>query len=100
MRNRQKQRVATDTWRSLSSLYLASLAAQAGLCFTWSQNPEDRFSRDEAHIILYMYILYMMQETLSNPIVIKGQIRPISNNGSLSLAMKQEHHIHVIKVSR
>ena len=35
----------------ISSLYLASLAAQAGLCLTWSQTPEDRFSRDKADIV-------------------------------------------------
>ena len=34
----------------ISSLYLASVAAQDGLCLTWSQTPEDRFSRDMAHI--------------------------------------------------
>ena len=33
----------------ISSLYLASVAAQPGLCLTWSQTP-DRFSRDEAHM--------------------------------------------------
>ena len=26
------------------------MAAQAGLCLTWSENPEDRFSCDEAHL--------------------------------------------------
>ena len=26
------------------------MAAQAGLCLTWSKNAEDRFFRDEAHI--------------------------------------------------
>ena len=31
------------------SLYLAFVAAQVGLSHTWSQTPEDRFSRDEAH---------------------------------------------------
>ena len=35
----------------ISSLYLASLAAQAGLCFTWSQTPEDMFSRDAAQVL-------------------------------------------------
>ena len=35
----------------ISSLYLASLAVQDGLCLTWSQTPKT-FSRDEAHIIL------------------------------------------------
>ena len=34
------------------SLYIASVAAQAGLSLPWSQTPEDRFSRDEAVIIL------------------------------------------------
>ena len=35
---------------AISSLYLASLAAPAGLCRTWSKNPENRFSRDETHL--------------------------------------------------
>ena len=26
------------------------MAAQAGLCLSWSQTPEDRFSHDEAHM--------------------------------------------------
>ena len=30
----------------ISSLCLASEAEQAGLCLTWLQTPEDRFSRD------------------------------------------------------
>ena len=32
----------------ISSLYLASVAAQAGWHLPWSKNPEDRFSCDEA----------------------------------------------------
>ena len=36
----------------ISSLYLASVAEQAGLSLPWSKTPEDRFSRDEAHIVL------------------------------------------------
>ena len=35
----------------ISSLYLASVAAQTGLSLPWSENSEDRFSRDEAHLI-------------------------------------------------
>ena len=35
----------------ISSLYLAFVAAQAGLYLSWSQTPEDRFSRDMAHNI-------------------------------------------------
>ena len=34
----------------ISSLYLASVTAQAGLSLTWSQTPEDRFSRDGAQL--------------------------------------------------
>ena len=34
----------------ISSLYLASVAAQAGLSLTLSQTPEDRFSRGMAQI--------------------------------------------------
>ena len=35
----------------ISSLYLASVAAQAGLCYLVG-NPEDRFSRDEARTFM------------------------------------------------
>ena len=34
----------------ISSLYLAFVAAQAGLSLPWSQTPEDRLSRDEAQL--------------------------------------------------
>ena len=34
----------------ISSLYLASVAAQAGLSLTLVANPEDRFSHDEAQM--------------------------------------------------
>ena len=33
----------------ISSLWLVTAAEQAGLSFTWSQTPEDRFPRDMAH---------------------------------------------------
>ena len=35
----------------LSSPYLVSVTAQASLCLTWLQTPEDRFSRDEAKVM-------------------------------------------------
>ena len=35
----------------ISSLNLATVPAQAGLNLTWSANPKDRFSRDEAHMM-------------------------------------------------
>ena len=34
----------------ISSVYLASVAAQAGLSLSWSETPEDRFSHDEANL--------------------------------------------------
>ena len=37
----------------LSSLYLASVAAQAGLCPNVA-NAEDRFSRDKAHMVQFL----------------------------------------------
>ena len=38
----------------IASLMLASVAAQASLCLTWSETPEDTFSHDGAliHILL------------------------------------------------
>ena len=33
----------------ISSIYLVSVAAQAGLSLPWSQTPKTGFSRDEAH---------------------------------------------------
>ena len=42
----------------ISSLYLASLAAQVGLCLTWSETPKSMFSRDEAQILLSLTSLY------------------------------------------
>ena len=34
----------------VSILSLASVAGQAGLTHTWSQTPEDKFSRDESQL--------------------------------------------------
>ena len=34
----------------ISSLMLASVAAQAGLCLAWSETPEDTFSHGMAHM--------------------------------------------------
>ena len=34
----------------ISSLQPSSVAVQPGLCGTWSETPEDRFSHNEAHI--------------------------------------------------
>ena len=34
----------------ISSLMLASVTAQVGLCLAWSETPEDIFCHDEAHL--------------------------------------------------
>ena len=36
----------------ISSLNLVSAAVQSGLCPTWSETPEDRFSHDVAQLLL------------------------------------------------
>ena len=38
----------------ISSLCLASVAAQAGLSLPWSQIPKTRFSHDVAHTIMHL----------------------------------------------
>ena len=39
-----------DSIAEISRLYLASEAAQFGLCLAWSETPEDTLCQDEAHI--------------------------------------------------
>ena len=46
--------LSLDSIAEISRLYLASVAAQAGLCLAWSESLEDTFSRDEAHIYIYI----------------------------------------------
>ena len=41
----------------ISSLYIASVAAQAGLSLPWSQTHDDRFSHDEAHTKEAFYLI-------------------------------------------
>ena len=43
----------------ISSFYLGSAAAQAGLSLPWSQTPKTGFSRDEAAYVQYVYNMYM-----------------------------------------
>ena len=38
----------------ISSLLLASVAEQASLSLTWSETPEDTFSHDEAHSLVFL----------------------------------------------
>ena len=50
----------------ISSFYLASVTVQASLSLPWSQNPEDRFSRDMANFIMPSWILAEMTFKLKN----------------------------------
>ena len=43
-------RIPLVTTLEISSLKLVWVADQAGLSLIWSQTPEDRFSRDVAHV--------------------------------------------------
>ena len=42
--------ISLDSIPKISRLYLASVAAQAGLCLAWSKTPEDTFCRGVAHM--------------------------------------------------
>ena len=44
--------ISLDSIAEISRLYLASVAAQAGLCLAWSKTPEDTFCRVVAHFYL------------------------------------------------
>ena len=43
--------ISPDFIAEISSLYLASVAAQAGLCLAWLETPEDTSCRVVAHLI-------------------------------------------------
>ena len=42
--------ISLNSIAEISRFYLASVAAQVGLCLAQSETPEDTFSRDEAQI--------------------------------------------------
>ena len=42
--------ISVDSISKISRLYLASVAAQAGLCLGWSETPEDTFSHGMAYL--------------------------------------------------
>ena len=44
----------------MSRLYLVCVDEQVGLSLTWSQTPEERFSRDEAHLWVHNVIMHMV----------------------------------------
>ena len=43
--------ISLDSITEISRLWLASVAAQAGLCLAWSETPEDTFCRVVAQIV-------------------------------------------------
>ena len=45
--------ISLDSIAEISRLYVASVAAQAGLCLAWSETPEDTFCRVVAQIHIY-----------------------------------------------
>ena len=51
--------MSLDSIAELSRLQLASVAAQAGLCLTWSETPEDMFSHGEAHMKCECFVLHV-----------------------------------------
>ena len=57
----------------ISSLWLASVAEQAGLSLTWSQTPEDRFSRDMAH-------MYFTEQAVEQP----AETRKVTETGDIT----------------
>ena len=46
--------ISLDSIAEISRLYLASVAAQAGLCLGWSETPEDTFCRVVAQMFFVM----------------------------------------------
>ena len=42
--------LSLDSIAEISRLWLASVAAQTGLCQAWSETPKDTFSRGVAHL--------------------------------------------------
>ena len=48
--------ISLDSIAEISRLYLASVAAQAGLCLAWSETPEDTFCRVVAHIYFFHFV--------------------------------------------
>ena len=43
--------ISLDPIAEISRLYLASVAAQSGLCLAWSESPEDTFCHVVAHLM-------------------------------------------------
>ena len=48
----------------ISRLHLESVAKQTGLSHTWLQTPEDRLSRDVAHMVVFFSSLWKVDNGL------------------------------------
>ena len=51
----------SNAWSIMSTLYLVSVAEQAGLCLTWSHTSKDRFYHDMAQVY---YLLVELSQVL------------------------------------
>ena len=70
--------VSLDSIAEISSLYLASVAAQAGLSLTWSETPEDTFCRVVAQLWkIEIKPLFIISEKKKNSGKIK--LHPMAN---------------------
>ena len=47
--------IPLGTISKISSLYVVCVAEEASLSLTWVQTPEDRISRDGAHVLFNVY---------------------------------------------
>ena len=50
--------ISLDSIAEISRLWLASVAAQAGLCLAWSETPVDMFSHVVMTRLIYITLLY------------------------------------------
>ena len=56
--------ISLDSIAEISRLYLASVAAQAGLCLAWSETPEDTLCRVVVH--LYSWVAFCQVKRMHN----------------------------------
>ena len=49
--------ISLDSIAEISRLYLVSVAAQAGMCLTWSETPKDTFCHGVAHVLDRLLLL-------------------------------------------
>ena len=64
--------IPLDSMAEISKLYLASVAAQAGLCLGWSETPEDTFSHGVAHLYSNCYTDFLVLHGASTTACVLG----------------------------